>query len=141
MEIAMIMKKKHIKLVIVLISTAFIYLSCNTSKTLQGLPMNFEESLRHNQVLWLKDYAVCKCLYYGYEKDSVIKKDISTGILASIADHAPYVYETIDSISLQIANSIKPYKISEYGNKKAVLLHCMEFYRSKKLDSIINKFK
>jgi len=89
----------------------------------------------------LKEYALCNCVSLASNKDTVVNNDISLAIYREITDYTDLkVYKIIDSISKNAADSIHPSIIADYGDKKPILLDCITFYKSKKLDSLVKTF-
>jgi len=89
-----------------------------------------------------KKYAFINCLIYSYNnknlRDSIFKKDMSLGMLWDIGGSTiPYIYKELDSITLEYAKTIKPSQITDYEQRKPTLYKCLDYYESKKTDSII----
>lgn len=89
-----------------------------------------------------KKYAFIKCLIYSYNnknlRDSIFKKDMSLGMLWDIGGSTiPYIYKKLDSITLEYVKTIKPSQITDYEQRKPTLYKCLDYYESKKTDSII----
>ena|SRR5690554_4617188 len=83
-----------------------------------------------------RDYALCKCLEYGYDNPAIFREDISRGVYMDITLHTLAFNGTdkkLDSVARSAADSIQPFQILDYEGKKAVMLHCIEFYNSAQL--------
>ena len=92
-----------------------------------------------------KDRALCLCLLEGYEneeiKSYILKNDKSyyDGIGIAIFDPTlkPIIQKEIAQIRQDSIESIK--NVPEHLVGKRIFNHCMEFYKSEKLDSILKK--
>jgi len=89
-----------------------------------------------------KKYAFIQCLIYSYNNrnliDSIFKKDMSLGMLWDIGNNSiPYIYKELDSITFEYVKTIKPSQITDYEQRKPTLYKCLDYYGSKKTDSII----
>jgi hypothetical protein len=133
-----IMKKK---IFIIAVFPIALLLSCNKNTKVK-IPDNTGDSTSQNKRKWLKEYALCSCIKYSFKDDTAIKNDLSFTVYKEITDYGNLaVYRTMDSISKIAAFDIKPSQIADYNGKKALLLGCIEYYQSKKLDSIIRKLE
>ncbi len=115
------------------------FISCNRQVFSEDL--NFRRISRVTETRkLLKEYALCGCITYATDVDR-LKKDISHGIYIEISNYGDRdVYKKIDSMSKAAALGIKPSQIADYGYQKPLLLGCMNFYKSKKLDSLVRSF-
>ena len=93
---------------------------------------NFDNSTISNRKL-LKKMGLCRCVYY-YSNSDVWRQDASISLLTEIGDYSAQGYYYMDSIARIFVKSM-PY--SELTNNKGMLLHCVEFYNSKKLDELV----
>lgn len=92
-----------------------------------------------------KDRALCLCLLEGYEneeiKNYILKNDKSyyNGIGIAIFDPTlkPIIQKEIAKINQDSIESVG--KVPEHLVGKRIFSHCMEFYKSKRLDSIVQK--
>lgn len=128
-----------IKKKILLFMLVGIFFSCRNpkdTKVIDESPGNTAENRRQ----WLKDYALCDCMLYATNKDSVIQSDISFSILREISAYDDRVYDIIDSVSKKTVDAVKPAVIADYNGKKSMLMSCIEFHRSKMLDSMVKSF-
>lgn len=87
---------------------------------------------------YLKEYAFCQCVEFA-SGDSIPSKDISRSVYRDIAHYDLTVYDAIDSLSKLKAMQIPASVIFDYGGKKAVFLHCFQYYHSSQLDSMVRK--
>ena len=91
----------------------------------------------------IKDYAFCRCFEYSIDEDlkkEIRKIDFSQAMLFDIADLGN-IYKKIDSLALEESKKNQPVQIEDYGNRKPIIAKCLEFRRSKKLNSILLKRK
>lgn len=94
-----------------------------------------------NQKQNVKDFFICKCLQYGLGEEinnEIVKIDISMGMLFEIGNVGLY-YEKIDSLAKIEIENLKPFEISDYGDKKPIISKCLELSRSEKLNSILKE--
>jgi|SRR6516225_179062 hypothetical protein len=93
-----------------------------------------------NQRALLHKYAFCKCLGYGFPKESLNSKDFSLTILMEQLEYPLSVYMKVDSIAKIFAESIQESNYQDTRGKKGVMVNCIDFYIGKKLDSLIKSF-
>ncbi|SMC73693.1 hypothetical protein SAMN04488101_102587 [Pedobacter nyackensis] len=108
-----------------------------TSNSTDKPPGTSVESRRQ----WLKDYAFCSCLSYANTADSTYSNDISMGIYRDISAYNQDAYDAVDNLSKITASKISPSVIADYEEKKPILKSCLEYYQSKTLDSLVNKYE
>lgn len=87
----------------------------------------------------LKNLALCNCIQY-ISHDDTIKNDISTSIFMELSDFNPKVWKSIDSLSAVAASEVQPSQIADYNGQKPYLKGCIDFYHSKRLDSLVKTF-
>lgn len=117
--------------------------SCSTSKELR------EERKSWNFQNWDKEFkerAYCLCQLKGYEnkdlENDLWKNDKSyyNPLGIAIFDEAltPLINKEIETIRLDSAKSVGNYPndLKNLFQKRAVISHCLEFYNSKRLDSL-----
>lgn len=125
--------------VITLISLLISMSGCSRKKSTES-SHHRQDSLLRERTIWLKQYALCNCLRYAFNKDTAVQKDISVGIYRDITGGLDIrVYNAIDSLSKQAALQIAPSEIADYNGKKPFMLGCMNYYESKSLDSLLKK--
>lgn len=90
---------------------------------------------------YLKEYAFCQCLkrVKDYKYEEAMKADISTGVYFELSRYAPEVYTQLDSAAANAAALIQPSALADHEGKKAVLMQCFQFYKSKSLDSLVKR--
>ena len=92
-----------------------------------------------------KDRAFCLCLLEGYEnkdiKEFILKNDKSyfSGIAPPIFDPVlnPIIQREIEEMKKDSLESIE--KVSEGKAGKMIFNHCLEFYKSQRLDSLTKR--
>ena len=89
---------------------------------------------------WLKSYAFCACTLEGYKQEGYNVIDYSFGVFRDIASYDERAYQAIDSIVKKIIANTPRLQPADYNNKKPILKSCLEFYKSKLLDSVIHSF-
>lgn len=92
-----------------------------------------------------KERALCLCLLEGYEneeiKNYILKHDKSyfNGIGIAIFDPTlkPIIQTEVAKIKQDSIESVE--RVPEHFVGKRIFSHCMEFYKSERLDSIVKK--
>ena len=110
----------------------FLVVSCSTTKKITNQRSN-----------WIRDYAFCSCFEYTINetiKKEIRRIDFSRAMLFDIADLSE-IYKSIDSLALKQSKKIQPTQIEDYENKRPIIAKCLEFSRSKEIDSLIEKHK
>lgn len=105
----------------------FLSVGCSAQSSNEKLS---EEKLK------LKNYAFCKCLQNVYDGDSLFIKDGSSSGYFETGAYYIDVYDSVDSIAKIF--SLKVYK--SYGNYSLGIMKCLDFYNSKELEELIEKF-
>lgn len=114
---------------------AFLLTGCSILTTSKGRPPSLKEARN-----LLKNYALCSCIKYITD-DKKLKNDISRGIYSDISNYSDSkVFNEIDSLAKIAALTIEPSQIADYGYQKPLLLGCISFFQSKKLDSLVRIF-
>jgi hypothetical protein len=133
----------RIQVKILVVLTALITISCSSNKELR------EERKEWNFKNWdkkFKDRAFCLCQLKGYEnknlENNLLKNDKSYYNILGIAifDEVldPLINKEIEKIRLDSIGSIGHYPddLKPLLQKRTVINHCLEFYTSKRLDSL-----
>jgi hypothetical protein len=95
--------------------------------------------LNSNRVVWLKDYAFCRCLDYSFGDSieaNINKIDHSKSTLIDISEGWG-VHNQIDSSARAYVASIPEPQILDYKSQKPYIASCLEFWRSEQLDLFI----
>lgn len=94
---------------------------------------------------WLKEYALCRCFWMIAKQDTAIQNDISQAIYIDITGYYNTgdnnIYKAIDSLASIAVNSIEPTQIADYEGRKPYMKSCIEFSKSKALDSLIRRYE
>lgn len=113
---------------------------CDNRNTNNKVIVVKSEAKKEEKRQWMKEYALCKCITQ-LSTDTLLKKDISMGIYFNITDYgSDKIYNAVDSAAKQAVSQINPSQIADYGGKKPYMLSCIEFSKSKKLDSLIRTY-
>ena len=131
------LKNKNMKKKFLLISF-LVLTSCATNKSHKI--NNTKHTKKSDNIELAKKYVFIKCLMYSYDnnlRDSIINKDMSLSMIWDIGDSIPFIHKNLDSLSMDYAKSIKITQIKDYNQKKPILYKCLNYYKSKKTDSII----
>jgi hypothetical protein len=138
---------RHMRYIVLTISTTFVLM------TLIGCTVSRE--LREERKSWrfsdwgqeFKERSLCLCVLQGLNnkniQDSIIKYDKSFYNPLAIAIFDSTINELlkieVNRIKIDSANSIGRYPtdISSLLEGKRVMNHCTDFYRSKRLDSVV----
>ena len=88
---------------------------------------------------WLKEYALCNCIQYGYNDEQVFD-DLSSSIYINLLLYGQSTLDTISSISKEVAQKIEPSKIDDVLGRRAIIAECLIFYDSRKLDAIVRSY-
>jgi len=87
-----------------------------------------------------RDYVLCRCMELGFRSDSLFKNDLSTGIyndITLLTMHFNGAKQKLDSLAKHRADNIAPSQIADHEGRKAIMLECIDYYNSKKLEQEI----
>jgi hypothetical protein len=85
----------------------------------------------------LKEYFLCVCIMEGFKDKQIDKDDISQGVYFDILRYSPEAFQEVKDYAKKFVETIEPSPIEDLGNKKAIVLSCIEKYKSKELDKFI----
>lgn len=85
----------------------------------------------------LKEYFLCVAIHEGFKAQQLDTADCSLAVYFDILRYPPEVFEKIQAYAKQMVASMQPSPITDLGYRKAILLDCMEMYKSKELDQFI----
>lgn len=85
----------------------------------------------------LKEYFLCVCITEGFKDKQISEDDISQTVYFDILSYSPEAFQEVRDYAKKIVETIEPSPIVDLGNKRAVILNCIEKYRSKELDRFI----
>lgn len=74
---------------------------------------------------------------YGFKDKQIAENDISQTLYFDILRYRPEALEAVEEYAKNFVETIEPSLIVDLGNKKAVILSCIEKYKSKELDKFI----
>lgn len=111
-----------------------------------------QKHIREKEIDLLKQLGYCICMVDGYKQvTSMDSKDGSIGFMHdkmainSLFDKQVYpaIKKQADKIITVVANSLKDTLYVSYDTREfhSLSLSCLEFYRSKQLDSLVRSFK
>ncbi|MDH5413295.1 MAG: hypothetical protein OEW87_04095 [Flavobacteriaceae bacterium] len=122
------------KLIILLLISIFFTFSCKSKDIVK---INKTKDISLKQIQYAKDFVFCKCLYSRLDIETIKrinKVDYSFGYYWDVYEGNPLI---LDSIAKAYAKSIPKSQIDDLNNKIPLISSCLEFYRSKELDSLI----
>ena len=85
----------------------------------------------------LKDYFLCKCLTVGFEEVQIDKYDCSPAVYFDIARYDPGAFHEVAAYAKEFVASIEPSPIEDLGHRKAIIIHCIDKYKTKEVDDFI----
>ena len=85
----------------------------------------------------LKEYFFCVCITEGFNNKQVAAQDISQAIYFDIMRYRPDAFQEVNDYAKRFVETIEPSPIEDLGNKKAIILNCIEKYKSKEVDKFI----
>lgn len=112
--------------------TVLLIQSCSSEKRSSS---NHSSVAYHRELL--KQYAYCRCVVSALPQDSAMQNDISLSVLSDISEYDLTKFSIIDTIATAHALTITKTEIGDYGERRPVLASCMQFYKSKYLDSVV----
>ena len=85
----------------------------------------------------LKEYFLCVCITEGFKDKRIAENDISQAVYFDILRYSPEAFQEVKDYAKKFVETIEPSPIEDLGNKKAIILSCIEKYKSKELDKFI----
>jgi hypothetical protein len=85
----------------------------------------------------LKEYFLCVCITEGFKDKQIGENDISQVVYFDILRYSPEAFQEVKDYAKKFVETIEPSPIVDLGNKRAVILSCIEKYKSKELDKFI----
>lgn len=85
----------------------------------------------------LKEYFLCVCITEGFKDKQVDEDDISQSVYFDILRYNPKAFQVVKDYARKFVETIEPSPIADLGNKRAIILSCIEKYKSKELDKFI----
>ena len=85
----------------------------------------------------LKEYFLCVCITEGFKGKHLDKDDISQGVYFDILRYSPEAFQEVKDYAKKFVETIETSPVEDLDNKKAIVLRCIEKYKSKELDKFI----
>lgn len=85
----------------------------------------------------LKEYFLCVCITEGFRNLQIDEFDISQAVYFDITGYAPEAFQEVKEYAKKFVDTIEPSIIEDLGHKKAIILQCIEKYKSKEVDKFI----
>lgn len=85
----------------------------------------------------LKEYFLCVCITEGFKDKQIDKDDISQAVYFDILRYSPEAFQEVKDYAKKFVETIEPSPIEDLGYKKAIILSCIEKYKSKELEKFI----
>lgn len=130
MEILITCEMKRLYFILV-----FTFLSL-TSCCGQHTALNLEKRTVQKELL--KEYFLCISIIEGFKDKQICKDDVSKSVYFDILQYSPEALQKVEVYAKEFVETIEPSPLIDLGNKKAVILRCIEQYKSKELDKFIN---
>lgn len=115
--------------------TLITFLSLNSCLGQQAIVNNMAISQREQ----LKDYFLCVCITEGFKDKNINEYDISQSVYFDILRYNPEALQKVKDYAKSFIDTIDPSPIEDLGNRKAIILSCIEKYKSKDLDNFIKQ--
>ena len=126
--------KKGIITIILSIACLSIYAQTSTGSK-KDVIENFDTTL-----IYLKEFAVCRCLRNGYSKDSPVQNDQSYWELCVIVDNSSFFTPLDSFINKFMVPFKKMYKFKESTIQPRIMLGCITMHNNKELDKFLRKY-
>lgn len=85
----------------------------------------------------LKEYFLCVCITEGFKDKQIAEDDTSQSVYFDILRYSPEAFQEVKNCTKKFVETIAPSPIVDLGNKRAVILSCIEKYKSKELGNFI----
>lgn len=110
-------------------------LSLNCCLGQQSIDNNIAISQREQ----LKDFFLCVCITEGFKDKKINEDDISQSVYFDILRYDPEALQKVKDYAKSFIETIDPSPIEDLGNRKAIIINCVEKYKSKDLDDFIRQ--
>ncbi|MDH8702177.1 hypothetical protein M2138_001537 [Dysgonomonadaceae bacterium PH5-43] len=94
------------------------------------------EDLIFNREL-LKDYFLCVCITYGFKEKNIEELDSSQAVYFDISSYAPEAFKEVKDYAIEFVENIKASPHDDLGNTKAIIMNCIDKYKSEEINSFI----
>jgi len=98
-----------------------------------------DDNMTISQRELLKDYFLCVCITEGFADKNIYEDDISQSVYFDILKYDPEALQKVKDYAKSYIKTIDPSPIEDLGNGKAIILNCIEQYKSKDLDVFIKQ--
>lgn len=85
----------------------------------------------------LKDYFLCVCITDGFKEKQINEIDISQAVYFDILRYSPEAFKEVKDYTKKFVETIEPSPIVDLGNRRAIILICINKYKSKDLEKFI----
>ncbi len=88
----------------------------------------------------LKEYYLCVCITEGFKDKHIAEDDISQSVYFDILNYSPEAFKEVKDSAKQFVETILKSEFSpimDLNNKRAVIMRCIEKYRSKEIKKFI----
>lgn len=88
----------------------------------------------------LKEYYLCVCITEGFKDKHIAEDDISQSVYFDILRYSPEALKEVKDSAIKFVETIiepEPSPIIDLSNKRAVIIRCIEKYRSKEIEKFI----
>lgn len=85
----------------------------------------------------LKEYFLCMCLMEGFKDINIGEHDVSESVYFDITNYATDAFQDVKVYARNFVDTIQPPIAEGFGDKKAIVLKCIEKYKSKEVDKFI----
>ncbi len=122
------------------ISAAVFVIACSFNSFAQGGSTNTVNPPFRQMA---KDYFLCRCLYYGFESDSVFFKDNTMRVLKELLE-VEISYEDrikLDSFAKEVISKMTTSEYLDSRGTKPITWDCLDAYRGKDLENLIKSLK
>lgn len=85
----------------------------------------------------LKDYFLCVCIGEDFRDLRISEQDVSQAVYFDTGRYAPEAFREVAGYAKKFVESIGPTDVEDLGRKKAVILNCIDKYKSREIDRFI----
>lgn len=121
------------KLRLILLS-GFVFFGCCAAAC--GMKPKPESYVRTQREL-LKDYFLCVCIGEGFRDLRISEQDVSQAVYFDTGRYAPEAFREVSAYAKKFVERIEPVVVEDLGRKKAVILNCIDKYKSEEIDRFI----
>ena len=85
----------------------------------------------------LKEYFLCVCLTEAFKENQIDEKDMSQAVYFDVLPYSPETFLEVKNYAKKFVETIETSPIADLDNKRAVILSCIDKYKSKELDIFV----